>query len=90
MRIPQAREAEWEVAMPAGPGGVKRPADMIGCAVTVARLSVGLEHEALKEPSGRVRSGQAGGAARARKLSSSDRQEIARKGAQKRWGAGNV
>lgn len=74
------------LAMPSGPRGEKRPADMISCAVQVARLSVGLEDETLKEPSGRVRSGQAGSRARADKLSPERRREIAKKAAGTRWG----
>ena len=71
--------------MPSGPRGEKRPADMIGCAVSVARLSVGLDNENLKEPSGRVRSGQAGSRARAEKLTADRRREIAKKAAGARW-----
>jgi hypothetical protein len=72
--------------MPKGPKGEKRPADVIGCAVQVARLSVGLETEELREPSGRVRSGHAGAKARAEKLSSEARKAIAAKAAERRWG----
>lgn len=64
----------------------KRPADVIGCTVQVARLSVGLETEELREPSGRVRSGYAGAKARTEKLSSEARREIGRKAAEARWG----
>ena len=71
--------------MPRGPQGQKRPADVIGCAVQVARLSVGLETEELREPSGRVRSGHAGARARAESLSDNRRREIARKAADARW-----
>lgn len=72
--------------MPKGPLGQHRPADVIGCAVQVARLSVGLETEELREPSGRVRSGHAGAKARAEKLTAEERQLIARKAAGARWG----
>ena len=72
--------------MPKGPKGEKRPADVIGCAVQVARLSVGLETEELREPSGRVRSGHAGAKARAGGLAPEKRREIARKAAKARWG----
>ena len=72
--------------MPRGPQGQDRPADVIGCAVHVARLSVGLETEELREPSGRVRSGLAGAKARAEKLTAKERQGIARKAAEMRWG----
>lgn len=72
--------------MPRGPQGQKRPADAIGCAVQVARLSVGLETEELREPSGRVRSGHAGAKARAESLAPEKRREIARRAAEARWG----
>jgi hypothetical protein len=46
--------------VPKGARGERRPADVIGCAVTVARLSVGLEtEEKPTKPSGKVRSGHA-------------------------------
>lgn len=72
--------------MPRGPQGQKRPADVIGCAVQVGRLSVGIETEELREPSGRVRSGHAGAKARAESMSKEERREIARKAAEARWG----
>lgn len=71
--------------MPKGPQGQHRPADVIGCAVQVARLSVGLETEELREPSGRVRSGHAGAKARAENLTPKERREIARKASEARW-----
>jgi hypothetical protein len=73
--------------MARGPRGEDRPADVIGCAIKVAHLSVGEDSEALKEPSGKVRSGHAGARARAAKLTPEKRQEIARKAAGARWGA---
>ena len=76
--------------MPRGPGGEKRPADVVGAAIMVARLSVGDLDEEPKAPSGRVRSGQAGGAARARALSGEDRTTIARKAALRRWEKNDV
>jgi len=71
--------------MPKGPQGQRRPADVIGCAVQVARLSVGLEAEELREPSGRVRSGHAGAKARAEGLTASEKSQIARLAAHARW-----
>lgn len=71
--------------MPKGPKGEKRPADVIGCAVQVARLSVGLETEELREPSGRVRSGHAGAYARTASLSREKLAEISRIAAAARW-----
>ncbi len=72
--------------MPRGPRGEQRPADVIGGAIMVARISVGDISEPLKEPSGRVRSGHAGAKARADKLTSDQRKGIARKAAAARWG----
>ena len=71
--------------MPSGPRGEKRPADMVGCAVNVARLSVGDESECLSSKSGRVRSGIAGAKARAEQLGQEDRTKIAQRAAAVRW-----
>jgi hypothetical protein len=73
--------------MPRGPRGEQRPADVIGNAVMVGRLSVGLEAEELKRPSGRVRSGLAGAKARTENLAPEKRREIAKKAATARWEA---
>lgn len=72
--------------MPRGPQGQKRPADVIGCAVMVGRIATGEITEILTEPSGKVRSGQAGSKARAGKLTKDERSEIARIAAFARWG----
>ena len=72
--------------MPKGSRGQKRPADVIGCAVQVARLSVGLEAEELRKPPGRVRSGHAGAKTPAHALAPQTRRQIARKAAATRWG----
>ena len=64
----------------------KRPADMIGFATLVAKIATGEVTEKLREPSGKVRSGRAGGATRANKLSSEERSAIAKKAAAQRWG----
>lgn len=69
--------------MPKGPEGQKRPADMIGMSVQVARIATG-EMEDTKK-SGRVRSGKAGAKARAENLTAEERSEIARKAANARW-----
>jgi hypothetical protein len=45
--------------MPTGPRGEKPPADVIGCAVIVARLSVGDIDEKVIKPSRKVGSGRA-------------------------------
>ena len=61
--------------MARGPRGEERPADVVGGAIMVARIFAGDIWETLKEPSGKVRSGQAGAKARAGKLTSEHRQE---------------
>jgi len=61
--------------MPRGPQGQKRPADAIGCAIMVGQLATGEITEILKEPSGKVRSGKAGAAARAEKMSPERRRD---------------
>ena len=75
--------------MPKGPGGEKRPADVIGAAVMVMKIATG-EIEGPAEPDdGKDKAAQAlgrkGGKARAAKLSKKRRAEIARKAAKKRW-----
>lgn len=71
--------------MPKGPQGQKRPADVIGNAVRIARIATGEEHETtLKQPAKR-KSGLAGAKARADKLTAEERSEIARKAANARW-----
>lgn len=71
--------------MPRGPQGERRPADTVAAAIMVAKIATGEIEEKLKEPSGKVRSGKAGAAARAKKLSQEERSAIARKAAGARW-----
>lgn len=76
--------------MPKGPQGQRRPADVIGRAVQIMRIATGEEKEAApvddgKDPAAKAM-GKKGGAARAKSLTAEQRQEIARKGAAKRWG----
>lgn len=71
--------------MPKGPQGQKRPADVIGAAITVAKIATGEIEEEPKLKSGRSRSGQAGGKARSAKLSPQERSDIAKKAAATRW-----
>ena len=75
--------------MTKGPRGEKRPADVVGAAVRVARISVGDEpddREPEKARSAAAELGRLGGAARARNLSAEQKREIGKKGAAKRWG----
>ena len=71
--------------MPKGPQGQKRPADVVGCAVAVARIAVGeIEDTNYKQPAKR-KSGLAGAKARTATLSPDRRNEIARVAAKARW-----
>jgi hypothetical protein len=76
--------------MPRGPKGQKRPADVIGAAVQIAKIATGEVDEDLGEiedgkDKAAVALGRKGGAARAAKLSKRRRAEIAREAAKKRW-----
>jgi hypothetical protein len=76
--------------MPKGPCGEKRPADVVGAAIKVARISVGDiadDRESDTARSAAAELGRLGGAARARNLSAEQKAEIGRKGAARRWGA---
>lgn len=73
--------------MPKGPKGEKRPADVIGAAVMVAKIATG-EVEDVATGDGKEyarKGGLKGGKARAEALSPRRRSEIAKKAAQKRW-----
>ncbi len=71
--------------MPKGPKGEKRPADVIGNAVLVARLATGQETEELAEVSPGAALGKLGGQARARNLTPEQRTDQAKRAATKRW-----
>ena len=74
--------------MPKGPQGQKRPADVIGNAIKVARIATGEEVEALAEDGkdkAAVSMGKRGGKARAEALSKKERASIAKKAAAARW-----
>ena len=71
--------------MPKGPQGQKRPADVVGCAVTVGRIATGeIEDTRLKQPAKR-KSGQAGAKARVAATTPARRSEIAVTAAAARW-----
>ena len=74
--------------MPKGPQGQKRPRDVVSNAVKVMRIATGEEEEEYendgKDPAAKAL-GAKGGKARASKLSSERRSEIARKAAAARW-----
>ncbi len=74
--------------MPKGPKGQKRPADVIGAAIKVAKIATGEITEDVDE-NGKDKAAQSlgrrGGKARAEALSKKERAEIAKKAAQARW-----
>lgn len=75
--------------MPRGPRGERRPTDVIGAAIKVARIATGEEEDVPplqdgKDPAA-VSMGKRGGAARAAAMTPERRAEIARKAAAKRW-----
>lgn len=75
--------------MPRGPKGEKRPADVIGNAILVARIATGEATEDSGSDGGKDKAAQAlgrkGGKARAEKISPERRTEIAKKAAMSRW-----
>ena len=76
--------------MPKGPQGQKRPADVIGTAIMVARIATGEVEETTLTGDGKEyarKGGLKGGKARAAKLSPRERKEIAQKGGRARWRA---
>ena len=71
--------------MPRGPQGQKRPSDVVGCAVTVAKIATGeIEEELPENRVGKVN----GGKARAESMTPEERAELARTAARARWGIG--
>ena len=75
--------------MPKGPKGQKRPADVIGNAIKVARIATGEEQDDVPAADGKdaaaVSLGKRGGKARAEALSQRRRTEIAKSAAKARW-----
>jgi hypothetical protein len=69
--------------MPKGPQGQKRPGDVIGAAIMVAKIATGEIEEKL--PTVKRKAGLKGGKARAKKLAPDKRAEIARIAAAARW-----
>ena len=77
--------------MAKGPKGEKRPADAVGAAVMVAKIATGEVEDELTDDGknkAAVELGRKGGRARAKKLTTEQRREIARKAAKTRWGSG--
>jgi hypothetical protein len=75
--------------MPKGPKGQKRPADVIGNAIHVAKIATGEIAEDFPADDGKDKAAQSlgrrGGKARAASLSSAERKRIAQLAAKKRW-----
>ncbi len=76
--------------MPTGPQGQRRPADVIGNAIMVAKIATGEIDEGTPPDDGKdpaaVSMGKRGGVARAKSMTPERRAEVARKAAAKRWG----
>lgn len=77
--------------MPTGPKGEKRPADVIGNAIRVARIATGeADEDGFTTDSSKDKAaqemGRKGGKARAESMTPERRAEIAKKAAAKRWG----
>lgn len=71
--------------MPKGPQGQKRPADVIGTAIMVAKIATGEVEEGAEEKKPRRTGGRTGAVARAAKLTPEQRSDIARLAADARW-----
>lgn len=72
--------------MPKGPQGQKRPADVIGAAIKIAKIATGEIEEKPDEAKALSRKGGIkGGASRAKKLTPEQRHEIAKLAASARW-----
>ena len=71
--------------MPVDLAGQKLPADLAGCAVTVARIVIGEQDDSAFEQGGRRRGGQSGGRARAENLAALAHSESARQAAEAGW-----
>jgi hypothetical protein len=75
--------------MPRGPKGERRPADVIGAAIMVAKIATGEIKDTKNDPATELhrKGGFKGGKARATTLTAERRSEIARVAAKKRWSA---
>ena len=70
--------------MPRGPNGQKRPVDVIGNAVHIARIATGEVEDTTVKASSRER-GLAGAKARQENTTAEERSDIARRAAAARW-----
>ncbi len=78
--------SRYHPAMPRGPKGEKRPADVIGAAIMVARIATGEIEDTRGKAPGRAKGGKVGGKKRAEKLNPDQRSQIAKNAAKARWG----
>jgi hypothetical protein len=74
--------------MPRGPKGEKRPADVIGAAIMVAKIATGEIDDDLGKAPKRAKGGRKGGKIRAANLTPQRRSEIAHAAAVARWKKG--
>jgi hypothetical protein len=72
--------------MPKGPRGEKRPADVIGAAVLVGRIATGDDKDTPSKAPNRAKGGKAGGIARAKSLTSTQKKKISSAASKARWG----
>ena len=70
--------------MPRGPNGERRPGDVVGCAVTVAKDRHGWSLRRNYRRTGKIRS--TAGKARADSMTPEERSELAKTAARARWG----
>jgi hypothetical protein len=73
--------------MPRGPKGERRPADVIGAAIMVAKIATGEIEDTKRDPAKEFhrKGGLKGGKARAASLSPEERKRVAQKAAEARW-----
>ena len=74
--------------MPTGPKGQKRPADVVGAAIMVARIATGEIEDTVPDDGKDAAAkslGKRGGAARAAGMTAERRTEVAKLAAVKRW-----
>ena len=73
--------------MPKGPAGQKRPGNVIGTAIMVAKIATEEVEDRGQDPQTELhrQGGMVGGRHRAQKLTPERRQEIAKRAAQARW-----
>lgn len=70
--------------MPKGPRGEKRPGDVIGAAIMVAKIATGEVEDQLPDPAKRA-AGSSGGKGRGDALSAEQKSELAKAAARRRW-----